>query len=86
MVEKDSARAAALKRLKAKREFKMHVVTYVIVNAVLIGIWALTGQGSFWPIWVLVFWGVGLALNGWTAYVQKPISEADIQREMDRSR
>ncbi len=84
MDDQDSIRKAAVKRLKAKREFRMHLVTYVIINALLVGIWAFSGQGHFWPIWVIVFWGVGLAFNGWTAYLQKPIAESDIRREMER--
>ena len=84
MIDQDSAREAAVKRLKAKRDFKMHLGAYVILNAMFVGIWALSGQGNFWPIWVMVFWGVGLAFNGWSAYFQKPISEDDIRREMEK--
>lgn len=32
--------------------------SYVVINAFLIAIWALTGMGYFWPMWVLL----GLAL------------------------
>jgi len=51
----------------------------------LVGIWAFSGAGYFWPIWVLLGWGIGLALNGWTVYFQRPITEDDIQREMERT-
>ncbi len=80
----EGAREAALKRLKDKRDFKSHVATYLIVNALLVVIWAVSGQGYFWPIWPILGWGIGLALNAWTAYFQKPISEDDIRREMER--
>jgi hypothetical protein len=80
----EGAREAALKRLKDKRDFKSHVATYLIVNALLVVIWAVSGQGYFWPIWPILGWGIGLALNAWTAYFQKPISEDDISREMER--
>ena len=82
LVDQETAREAAVKRLKGKRDFRMHLGAYVIVNAMLVSIWALTARGNFWPIWVLLFWGVGLALNGWSAYFQKPFSEDDIRREM----
>jgi hypothetical protein len=36
---------------------------YLLVNAFLILIWAVTGAGFFWPIFPLVGWGVGVALN-----------------------
>jgi len=75
-------REAAVKRVKSRRDFKTHVAIYIIVNLFLIGIWALGGQGYFWPIWVILGWGVGLALNAWEVYIRKPISEEEIQEEM----
>lgn len=84
MVDQESDRAAAVKRLKAKRDFRMHLGAYIIVNAMLVSIWALSEQGNFWPIWVMLFWGVGLAFNGWSAYFHKPFSEDDVRREMGK--
>ena len=82
--EEDQKRAAAIKRLKAKRDFRTHVATYIIVNLLLTAIWALSGAGYYWPIWTLVPWGVGLAFHGWAAYTERPISEEEIRREMSR--
>lgn len=79
-------RAAALERLKAKRDFRTHLVVYLVVNAALVVIWAATGAGYFWPIWPIVGWGIGLLLNAWVVYMQKPITEDDIQAEMGRNR
>jgi hypothetical protein len=36
---------------------------YLLVNALLIAIWAVTGAGYFWPIFPLVGWGIGVARN-----------------------
>jgi hypothetical protein len=33
---------------------KMHAFTFVAINASLVGIWAITGEGSFWPALLLV--------------------------------
>lgn len=33
------------------------------VIGLLIAIWALTGAGYFWPVWVIVWWGFALALK-----------------------
>lgn len=77
-------REAAVKRVKAKRDFRGRVVVYLAVNALLVVIWALSGAGFFWPIWPILGWGIGLALNAWTVY-SKPISEDEIRREMERS-
>lgn len=84
MYETGDAREAAVKRLKAKRDFRRSLVAYVLVNALLVVIWALGDRGSFWPIWPIAGWGLALGFQAWNAYVAKPISEADIQREIDR--
>lgn len=84
MYEAEDSREAAVKRLKAKRDFRRSLVAYVIVNAFLVVIWALGDRGAFWPIWPIAGWGLALGFQAWNAYVTKPISEADIQREIER--
>ncbi|MDH5374011.1 MAG: 2TM domain-containing protein [Acidimicrobiia bacterium] len=84
MDDQETSREAAIKRLKGKRDFKSHLATYVVVNSMLVAIWALSGRGYFWPIWPMAGWGIGLVLNAWTVYFQKPISEDEIRREMER--
>ena len=77
-------RTQAVRRVKDKRAFRDHLVVYIIVNAALVGIWALSGAGYFWPIWAIGGWGIGLATHAWHTYGQKPISEDEIQAEMRR--
>lgn len=77
-------RAAAIERLKERRAFGQNLVSFVVVNAGLVAIWALTGAGYFWPIWVMAAWGIGLVLHAWTVFFQKPITEEDVEREMRR--
>lgn len=79
-------RKQALIEVKKKRDFVNHAVTFVIVNVLLVVIWALTGAGFFWPGFAIAGWGIGLALNAWDVYARKPISEAQIQRETERLR
>ena len=80
----DPQRSAAIKRLKDKRDFKTNLVMYVIVNAFLVVIWAVTGAGFFWPIFVIVGWGIGIVGHAWAVWGQKPITEAEIHREIER--
>jgi low affinity Fe/Cu permease len=47
----------ASKRVKEKKRFYNGLVTYLIVNAVLIVIWALSGRGYPWFLWPLGIWG-----------------------------
>lgn len=84
MPTEDERREAAIGRIQAKRAFTGNVVSFVGVSAVLILIWALSGAGYFWPIWVIGFWGLGLAMHAWTVYGRSGITEADVQREMGR--
>jgi hypothetical protein len=81
----NEARRLARKRLQSKRDLSSHVVVYVVVNAFLVLIWFLSGQGYFWPIWVMGGWGIGLVLNVWDVYGRKPITEADIDKELGQS-
>jgi uncharacterized ion transporter superfamily protein YfcC len=84
MATDDERRKAAIERLQAKRAFTANLVSYLGVNALLIVIWAVSGRGYFWPIWVMAFWGFGLATHAWTVYGRGGITEADIQREMHK--
>ncbi len=81
----DERRAAAIERIGAKREFRRHLLVYCLVNVVLIVVWAVSGAGYFWPIWVIGGWGIGLVLHGWTTYAERPISEDEIRKETQRT-
>lgn len=80
----EERREAAIGRLEAKRDFRTHLVVYLVVNAMLIGIWAVTGGGFFWPIFAILGWGIGLAMHAYGVYGEKPISEDEIRAEMQR--
>ena len=84
----DDLRKQAHERIKRRREFWAHAAVYVIVNAALVVIWAVTKENhdNFWPIWIMGFWGIGLAGDAWRTFGQKPITEADIDREVEKLR
>ena len=84
MVTIDDRREAAIRRLGAKREFRLHLAVYLVVNTMLIVIWAATGAGYFWPIWPIAGWAIGLVAHAYTVYYQRPVTEDDIQAEMRR--
>jgi hypothetical protein len=81
-------REQAIARLKKKRDFRTHIFIYFLVNAFLVGIWAVTSHadGFFWPIFPILGWGIGVGANAWDVYGRRPISEDEIRREADRLR
>lgn len=79
-------RGAARARLQARRDFASHAAAYVVVNAVLIGIWLATSSGYFWPGWIVGAWGAGLALHAFEVFVHRPVTEADVDAEIARHR
>jgi hypothetical protein len=40
---------------------KLHAWSYATVNGSVVGLWAVTGQGDFWPALTIAPWGVVLA-------------------------
>jgi hypothetical protein len=81
-----SPREAARRRVQTRRDFGSHLVAYVVVNAFLVGVWAFTGGGYFWPAWVILGWGAGLVLHAWDVFLRRPVTDADIDAELNRHR
>ena len=70
------------KHLEARRSLGTDAVAYVVVNAFLVLVWALSGQGYFWPAWVMGAWGIGLVMHAWDVFLRKDVTEADIDAEL----
>jgi 2TM domain len=78
-------REQAIKRLKKRRDFHGHVLIYLMVNAFLVVIWAMTmPDGFFWPVFPIVGWGIGVVMNAWDVYFVEDFGEEDINREIER--
>ena len=76
----------ARKRVERKRKFRADLVAYVVINTFLIGVWAASGMGYFWPAWVLAGWGMLLLLDAWNVFYRRPVTPADIEEELRRGR
>lgn len=50
---------------------RAHGIAYVGVNALLVGIWAATGQGDFWPAGSIAGWGAFFGSHWAVAYAVK---------------
>ena len=82
----ETEREQARKRVERKRKLRADVAAYVVINVFLIGAWAATGFGYFWPGWVLAGWGMLLVLDAWNVHVRRPVTEEDIDEELGRRR
>jgi hypothetical protein len=76
----------ARKRVTARRDFASHLVAYLVINGFLVFVWAVTGAGYFWPVWILAGWGIGLVLHAWDTFVRRPVTDADVEAELRRGR
>ncbi len=89
----------AKKRVKAKRDYYRHLGAYLVVNAVLIIIWALSGDagrqtygpgdwtGGKWFLWPLCIWGAFVILNFLQVFVFKTSVGGEkkaIEKEIER--
>ena len=77
-------REEAMQRLRKKQDFRGHVLVYTLVNVVVWTLYLLTSPHGFpWPVFVTAGWGIGVVMNAWDVYGRRPITEAQIQREID---
>jgi hypothetical protein len=79
----ETARARARKRIQDRRNLQGGLVAYVVVNAFLVAVWAMSGGGYFWPGWVMASWGLGMVLGVWS-YLRGAVTEEDVDRELRR--
>lgn len=82
-----SLREKAEKRVKQRTELLTHIGSYVVINAFLVVVWALSGAGYPWFLWVMAGWGLGLAMHAvsyFTGSKGDSSREKMIQQEMER--
>jgi hypothetical protein len=82
----------AARRIKARSEFRGHLLVYAGVNTMLAVIWLVTAlsAGSWFPWFVfpLTGWGIGVAAHAWTVYgsPSRPLTHEAIMQEIERMR
>jgi hypothetical protein len=89
----------AKKRVKAKKSFYRHLGAYLIVNTILVVIWALssdgqnawsgygTWTGNKWFLWPLTIWGFFVLVNFLQVFVFKTSvrgEKAAIDKEVEK--
>lgn len=89
--EQDVLRSAG-KRVDEKLGFYIHLAIYILVNGLLIAIDLTSSPGTYWFIWPLLGWGIGLLIHGLTIFafgdghaIRQRMIEAEM-KEQGRSR
>jgi 2TM domain len=52
-----------------RREFKSHLMSFIVINGFLILLNLFTSPSYFWAIYPLLGWGLGLLLHGIKTYM-----------------
>jgi 2TM domain-containing protein len=81
-------RAQAIHELRKRQAYRIHLNSYLLVSALLIGIWlavnlAFDGTWFPWPVFPILGWGIGLFFHRQATFGWR-ISESDIEREIER--
>jgi hypothetical protein len=79
-------RLIAARRIKRRRDFVWHLITYLVINGLMVFVWAIGPRATFWPMWLMVFWGIGLAFHAYYAFGKQEVTEADVDAELRRAR
>ena len=77
----------ASKRVRARKRFYGGLITYLIVNTVLVVIWALSGQGYMWFLWPLGIWGAFILIHFLQVFVFKTSIRGErtaIEKEVEK--
>ena len=63
-----------------------HLAVYILVNLMLVAIWFFTGAQYFWPMWVMLGWGIGLIINGVAVFSKRDSGweMREIEKEMGK--
>jgi signal transduction histidine kinase len=69
---------AAVRRTTRRRRLRVRLVALGILAATLVGIWALTGSPSFWPVWPLLGLVLVGGLDTWFVLANPPWRESDL--------
>ena len=84
-IREQTPRDRAMQQLKKRRDFRGHILIYLLVNAFLVAIWAITNpHGFFWPLFFIGGWGIAVVMNAWDVYWRRDITEEELQHEMKR--
>jgi len=77
----------AREKVEEKKGFYVHFIVYIVVNILLIIIWAVTGAGFPWFIFPLGGWAIGILFHFLWVFVfsrQTSWERREIEKEVER--
>lgn len=66
------------------RSLVHHAQIYAVVNLALVAIWGLTESGTFWPVWPILGWGIGLYFH-WSHYRAHARRDRTLRAEIEEA-
>ena len=81
-----TAEHTAHQNAKLKVEFKIHLITYIAVNALLAAINLILTPDYIWVIWPVLGWGIGLIVHAINVHVatNSSFKERMIEKELEK--
>jgi len=78
----------AKKRVEEKKGFFIHLTAYIVVNIMLVLIWAFVADGGYpWFLWPFGGWGIGLLFHFLVVFIFGGQSDsAAIEKEAEKIR
>ncbi|MFC1913903.1 2TM domain-containing protein [Chloroflexota bacterium] len=80
----------AKKRVEEKKGFFIHLIIYVLVNILLVLIWAFSADGGYpWFLWALGGWGIGILFHFLGVFVlskETGWEKRELEKEVEKLR
>ena len=82
------AEQTAEQNAKLKVEFRIHLVTFIAVNAILAAINLILTPEYLWVIWPVLGWGIGLIVHAINVHASTNSSfkERMIEKELEKQK
>jgi hypothetical protein len=85
-MNKQKAEQTAHQNAKLKVEFRIHLITYIVVNTFLSAINLILSPDYIWVIWPVLGWGIGLLMHAINvrSSTNSTLKERMIEKELEK--
>ncbi|MFO7611212.1 MAG: 2TM domain-containing protein [Clostridia bacterium] len=84
MDNNERAYQEAAKAVKERRDFYQHLVVYIAVCTFLSVMTLFVWGGTFWPVFVIFGWGIGVASHAVSTFLGKEWERRKIDEYLDK--